>query len=187
MGVFMQDYNRFIVNSTPTLYSLNFLNPFHPMVTMAVTIEYPLLPLPQPNDEPQPEYTINDYYAIGFAHKPFLEDGENGIFWFTFDFLKQLAINNISYKNLDTITWKFLVSLYIAHYMEMFIRDFKDEANKSSTEPELVEKDYHMKNLDKVGDNEFRATSYGLRFWHKYEAIGSWTLKGTNYKRIKHE
>ena len=44
MGLYKDGCNSFRLFSTPNQFSMNLLNPFHPMVTMLVTIKYPLLP-----------------------------------------------------------------------------------------------------------------------------------------------
>lgn len=184
MGMFLERYNSFVVFSTPNLYSMNFLNPFHPMVTMGVTIEFPLFPYIEEPEVPTPDFELKDFYVVGYSLKVFLEMGEDSILFFAYEFYKDMAIKNIQFKYIqDEHNWKHLVALYISHYLSQFIDDLKDEQNLNSLD-DRVEKTYKVTEIERMEKNEFYSTGYGIRFYKKYESYGDNILKGTKYKRI---
>lgn len=185
MGLYVEDYNRFLTYSTPNQFAMNFLNPFHPMVTMAVTIEFPLLP--NPTDESVwddiPIFTLNDFIGYCQPFEQLIRD-ENDFLYNAFVLYRALAINNIQYGNVkDEVNWRFLVANYIGHYMTLHVEDLKDPNLRYSLNESPVEKTYKVEDIQFISKNEFYATPYGIRFWDKYSVIGRWVWKGYRTKR----
>lgn len=186
MGLYVDGYNSFRVFSTPNQFAMNFLNPFHPLVTMKVTIDFPLLPnIEETNKKWKevPPFTLVDFLGYCQPFERLLED-ENSFLYNAFLLYRALAINNIQYGNVkDEINWKFLISMYIGHYLELHLEDLKDSENKYSLENTSVEKKYTVQDLAILEKNEFMKTSYGIRFWEKYKIIGAFVFKGHRKQR----
>ena len=184
MGLYMEGYNTFLLYSTPNQFSVNYLNPFHPMVTMAVTIQYPLLPNFDSDEFSEtPTFELSDFLGYCSVFNEFL-DNENALLYPTFTLYRALAINNIRYANVkDELNWRFLIAHYIGHYLTMHLEDLKDINNKYSLNQETVERSYKVEDLKLLGENEFLKTAYGIRFWDKYKIIGKWVFKGYRTQR----
>lgn len=186
MGLFVDDYNSYKMFSTLNQFSINFMNPFHPMVTMVVTIEYPVLPDPD-NAETEwdtiPLFTINDFLGYCQPFEPLLED-ENSFLYNAFLLYRALAINNIQYGNIkDEINWKYLVAMYIGHYLDMHIDNLKDIDNRYSLNQSPKEQRYKVEELRMMSQNEFDVTPYGRLFWSKYKVYGNMIFKGHRTQR----
>jgi hypothetical protein len=186
----IEGYNTFLLNCTLNQFHLEFLNPFSVGSLMSVTINYPVLDDvddSQSEYDTPPSYTLKDFYVVGSAFQPFLEDEENSFLFKAFEMYRYLALNDILYGNVrDEVKWRYLVSLYIAHRLEIHIEDLKDDANRKSLNGEVTEKVYSVDRLSVYTKNEFYMTSYGIRFWNTYEPIGKWVFKGHRSQRGKY-
>jgi len=186
MSLYVDGYNQFSLFSTPNQFSMNFLNPFHPMVTMVVSIEFPVLPDPDSADEEWatiPQFTLNDFLGYGQPFESLLED-ENSFLYNAFLLYRALAINNIQYGNVkDEVNWKYLVAMYIGHYMDIHVENLKDIDNRYSLNQSPREQRYKVEDLKMLNENEFMQTSYGRLFWSKYSIIGNLVFKGYRTQR----
>ena len=185
MGMYVDGYNKFLIYSTPNQFAMNFLNPFHPMARMVVKIEFPILPNMNDKDawKDIPLFTLDDFLGYCQPFEPLLED-EDSFLYHAFLLYRALAINNVQYGNVkDEINWKYLVAMYIGHYLELHIEDLKDKNNRYSLNEETNEKTYKVEELAMMSKNEFMRTSYGIHFWEKYKIIGSFVFKGHRKQR----
>jgi len=187
MGYYPIDgYNTFLTNCTPNQFSGTYLNPYSVGSTMSITINFPLLSdISEEEDwEDTPDYELSDFYSvIGYPFKEFLDD-ENSFLYSAFELYRTLAINDIQYGNVkDENNWKRLLSLYIAHYLEIHLEDLKDISNKRTLSKETNELEYSVEKLSLITKNEFYRTSYGIQFWNRYSVIGSWVFKGHRTQR----
>lgn len=168
---------------TPTQYSINLLNPYHPMAYMAITVNFPVLP-DYTIEEEQPELTLNDFFSFVPAFREHLDKGIDSILYSTFVAYRDIAVRIIKFNVIkDDGLWKQLVSLYLAHELTLVIRDLKDEANLTSFEGENNELNYHIKELDKTERNVFYLTPYGFRFWQRYDPIAKMDIIGSRTSR----
>jgi len=184
MGLYMDGYNSFRLFSTPNQFAINMLNPYHPMVTMVVTIDYPLLP----NIEDEtwtnvPSFELEDFLGYCGVFREFLEDTNASLFPM-YTLYRALAINNVQWGNIkDELNWRFLVAHYIGHYLTLTLDDFRDMDGRYTLDSEVKEKKYTIKELKAMGMNEFETTPYGIRFWDKYQVYGRMAWKGHRLQR----
>lgn len=184
MGLYMDGHNKFRLFSTPNQFSINFLNPFHPMVTMVVTIDYPLLP----NIEDEtwvdiPSFNLSDFLGYCSVFREFLED-ENSFLYPIYTLYRALAINNIQWGNVkDELNWRVLVAHYIGHYLTLNLDDLRDMDGRYTLDSEVKEKKYSIKDLGEIGKNEFMSTPYGIRFWQFYEPYARKVWRGFRTQR----
>lgn len=184
MGLYVEGLNRFSLYSTPNQFSMNFMNPFHPMVTMVVSIEFPVLPnIEDTTWNEIPQFTLNDFLGYCQPFEPLLED-ENSFLYNAFLLYRALAVNNIQYGNVkDKIVWKYLVAMYIGHYLDMHVENLKDIDNRFSLNQAPREQKYKIDELKMMSENEFIQTPYGRLFWDRYKVIGSLVFKGHRKQR----
>lgn len=187
MGYYpIEGYNTFLTNCTLNQFSGTYLNPYSVGSQMAITIEFPVLP--DINSETDwddiPNYELEDFTSvIGRSFKPYLED-ENSFLYVAFELYRALALNDIQYGNVkDEENWKRLVSLYIAHYLQIHMQDLKDMANERTLNPTDKELEYSVDKLAFMSKNEFYRTPFGVQFWNRYKVIGSWVFTGHRTQR----
>ena len=184
MGLYMDGYNSFRLFSTPNQFAMNFLNPFHPMVTMVVTIEYPLLPnIDDDTWADTPSFELTDFLGYCSVFKELL-DNQNATLYPVYTLYRALAINNIQWGNIkDEVNWRFLVAHYIGHYLTLVLDDLRDMDGRYTLDAEPSEKKYKIKELKDMAKNEFETTPYGIRFWQMYSIYGRMVWKGYRTQR----
>lgn len=185
MGLYQEGHNSFRLFSTPNQFSMNLLNPFHPMVTMLVTIKYPLLPdIDDDTWKDIPSFDLSDFLGYCSLFRELLED-ENSTLYPIYTLYRALAINNIQWGNIkDELNWRFLVAHYIGHYLTLVLDDLRDMEGRYTLDSEqTVTKQYTVEELRLVSSNEFLATPYGIRFWNIYKIYGRMVWKGARHQR----
>lgn len=180
--------NTYFTTETYNQHMIHYLNPFHPMFNMKVTIEYPLIPdYSQLNEKLViPEVNLGDIFAI-MPHIRDELDKMNDLL-VMFEFLLKMAKNIVVYEIVkDETMYQYLVALHTAHHITMHIRDLKDEANLISLNNEDVEKNYYIKDLTSImehgKDDTFYLTTYGKRFLEIYIPLMEWSFKGSINRR----
>ena len=166
-------FNSYYTNEGMNSLLLNIIDPLGYFANFVVTIESPVFPSVSTVEEEQPDYLLSDFLLWCRPLKEYLKDEESS-FYPLFIALSELAKERIRFTNVKSGTiWKRLVSMYVAHYMELTIQSWKDEANRLSLNPYDKEKDYKY---DMVLGNtvfeEFKTTSWGRQFWHEYKPYG---------------
>lgn len=174
------NYGDFIeyTNLTYNQYTINYLNPFHPLSRIRATFEYPHFDnknVEKPNVEPSEVLKLFPQYRELFE--------EQGEIYTMFLFLLDFSKNMVSYEIVsEDNMFKHLVVLHTAHHLQLHIRDWKDEANLVSHNNEVVEKNYYLKDmiefLDKGEKDSFYLTIYGKRFIEYYGNLTELHIKG---------
>lgn len=169
MSVFIEGNNKFLVNDTPKGLVLNFLNPYHPLTTMVVTIEYPVLPSVKEKEKEAPIIEVQEVIDYLPEYREFFE--EETELYHLFRVLLRVATHMVSFEIVgDEEIYRYLVALYAGHLFEMHLRDLKDEANRASMNEEVKEKNYHIDSLEQIGTpslkKELFGTVKGIRFYN---------------------
>lgn len=152
--------------SSNELY-LDLFNPFGYMQNLAVQIVSPLFPTYEDSLEDEPEYDLEDFLVWGKAFEEYLNDGEDSFLYPLFYALTILAKLRVRWDMVgEEAIWKQMISLYIAHYLELHIDLLKDEANRISLNAYEKDKDhkYEMEVGGQVYD-DFKSTKYGRIFY----------------------
>lgn len=159
---------------------LELFNPFSYMSTLAVQIVSPLLPSYDEELGDEPDYELSDFLVWAKPFEQYLEEGENSFLYPLFYALTILAKLRVRWVSIgNEHIWKQLVSLYIAHYLELHLQILKDEANRLSLNPYDKDKDY--KYTMEVGGQvfeDFKTTHYGRMFWFIYQPFGRYSVWG---------
>lgn len=162
---------------------LDLVNPFSYMSTLAVEIVSPLFESLEDELGDQPEFTMDDFLVWGKAFEPFLEDGTDSALYPLYYALSELAKVRVRWLLIgEEKIWKQLISLYVAHYLELHLAILKDEANRLSMNPYEKDKDY--KYTMEVGGQtfeDFKETRYGRMFFFIYAPYGRMEHWGVNY------
>lgn len=182
MYMFNEKWNTYFTKESPNEFFINYLNPFNPAFRMAITITYPLLPyIGNPNENIKlPEVGAGDILGLFPQYRELIE--QNGDVSVMLAFLIDLSKEMVSYKVVNNNNiYKYLVVLHTAHNLELHIRDMKDEANLISLNNEVVEKNYHFKDLIelfKTGEKDsFNLTMYGRKFIEIYYPLAIADMK----------
>ena len=181
MSMPKEGYNSYYTVMTPTQYMINLLNPYHPMVTSRITIEFPIFPKigDSEDDYVTPSFELDDFFAYTPAFRQHLMEGIESILYPTFVAYRDIALNIVRLKVIkDELLWRQLVSLYLAHELTVVIRDLKDEANMTSFNGEVQEKNYYIPEIEKMGKQYFNHSPYGIRFWLRYEPFANLHVVG---------
>lgn len=168
-----EGYNSFFAGGSLNNIMLQLLNPLGVMSNYIVTIESPIFPAIPPVVEDEPEYTMADFLLWCRPMKEYLEDEESS-FYPLFLALSEIAKLRLRWGIVESgPIWKRLLSLYVAHYMELTIQSWKDEANRMSLNGYDKDKDYKYELvLGNTVLEEFKTTSWGRQFWHEYKPYG---------------
>ena len=174
-----------MINTHPgNQFYLRLINPYDPVMWNFSIFFEPPEPLPEIE---YPEYTIEDFLktdAIEFLG--YVESGKtlNPLF----GAFKEIATSLVNYELVgqDDNIWKRLVSLYIAHNLEMAMARMKNQADEISLTPEKSsDKKIEYKCGTLEGD-DLRVTKYGYAFWSLYKPylrfrfFGVYTPRGYN-------
>lgn len=179
--------NQIYTTSSYNEYMINYLNPFHPMFNMVVTIHHPILPdLTKEVKKEIPDVNLRDIFVLMPHFRDELEKMND--VYIMFEYLLALSKKMVSYEVVaDKDIYKYLVSLHTAHHISQHIRDLKDEANLISLNDEDVEKNYYIKDmsnlLEKGVKDSFYLTNYGKRFLEIYVPMLEWSFKGSISRR----
>jgi hypothetical protein len=165
-------------------FFLRIINPYDPIM-WDFTIFLPPEAPPEPIEKP--EYSIDDFLktdAVEFLG--YVEPGKtlNPLF----EAFKSIAISMVNYELVgqDDSLWKHLVSLYIAHNMEMAMARLKNQADEISLTPEKDKEKKIEYSCGNIEGSEFMATKYGFAFWTiyrhylKFRFWGVYTPRGYN-------
>ena len=181
MATFIEGNNSFKVKTSENGININYLNPYHPLSTMVVTIKYPVLPSVVEEVLKAPEVEISDVIDYLPDLREHLEiEGE---LYHLFRVLLIVASKSVSFDIVrDEDIYKYLVALYAGHMFELHLRDLKDEARRSSGNEEVVEKEYQVKNLENMGTPSFKQDLYttikGMRFYGMYLPLVQNSVRG---------
>lgn len=179
MGIPFESQSTYYTDSkNQALFEL--VNPFSDMSLFAIQITYPVLPtIDETEFDENPTFEVSDFLVWAKAFKEHLVETDSFLYPM-FDGMKQIAINVVHYALIkDEHQWRQLVSLYIAHYLEVLITAMKDEGNHVSLNEYSKEKDNHLEMA--VGNmtfEEFKSTIYGRMFWHLYKPFGQFAFWG---------
>lgn len=154
---------------TPRNYDyVRVLNPFDP-VMWGFDIRIPKEP---EEDEEKPEFTMEDFAPINAPEfEGFIEEGKslNPLY----KAFEAIATDMVSFKLIgeNESLWKFLVSMYIGHHLEMAMARFKNQADEISLAPEKdKEKKIEYKvDYPKYEQQNFQQTKNGFVFWTTYK------------------
>ena len=165
-----------------TIY-LNTLNPLGVMANFVVTIEAPTFPSIDPEIEEEPTYSLGDFLIWAPMLEEYLRDKEDSAFFNYFMAMSAIAKTRVRWSVIqEKHIWKRLISYYIAHHMEVFINQLKDEANRMSLHGYDKEKDYKLE--FEVGNevyDELKTTTWGRIFWQEWQPYGRFQIFGLNY------
>ena len=165
---------------------LRFLNPFDTMFWVDFDIFFP--GEGDPDVEEKPEYSEDDFlktYASEFLG--YIEQGKT--LHPLFLAFKSISINLVSYELVgkDENLWKLLVSLYIAHQMELAMARLKNQADEVSLTPEKPKDKKITYSIESPNlPNQLQSTKYGMAFWQSYSPylkfrfFGLYTNRGFN-------
>ena len=166
-------FNSFVTSSGLNELMLNIIDPLGYFANFIVTIESPVFPSIPSEEEEQPDYELSDFLLWCRPLKEYLQDEESS-FYPLFLALSEIAKLRLRFSTVKNgVIWKRMISLYIAHYMELTIQSWKDEANRLSLNPYQKEKDYTYEMV--IGNtvlDEFKTTHWGRQFWHEYKPYG---------------
>jgi hypothetical protein len=180
MGMPIEGRNSYFTTEGFNTIILDVVNPLGIMANYQVTIQSPVLPsFPQDEFETPPDFELSDFLVWGRAFRDYLSEEESFLMPI-YTVLEELAKEAIRYNLIRSeARYKQLVALYIAHYMEIMLHAFKDEANNASLNPFDKEKD-HKKEfvLGNEVFEDFKTTTYGKIFWHLYKPYGQWRFLG---------
>lgn len=155
-------------------FYLRLINPYDPIMWDF----YGIAPeVDEPEEIVPPDYTIDDFlkvHAVEFLG--YIEEGKtlNGLF----EAFKLIATRTVSYELVgqDDELWKHLVSLYIAHHLEMAMGRMKNQADEISLSPEKPKEKKIEYKFNPTTEENFDVTKYGFAFWQVYK----------NYARFRH-
>lgn len=159
---------------------LELLNPFSYSSTLAIQIVSPLFPTYDDTLGDEPEYGLDDFLVWGKAFEEYLSEGEDSFLYPLFYALTILAKLRVRWTIIgEENIWKQMVSLYIAHYLELNIDLLKDEANRISLNAYEKDKDhkFEMEVGGKVFE-DFKTTKYGRIFWFLWSPYGRMQIWG---------
>ncbi len=158
-------------------FYLRLLNPYDP-VYWAYEVKLPSEAAPI---IVKPDYEIEhflDVFAVEFLG--YIEEGQTlHELWEVF---KRIAVSLVDYEILgeDEDLWRYLVSLYIAHNMEMSMARMKNQADEISLTPEKPKEKkivYTVSDPNSVSEALLQ-TKYGFAFWSAYKPYLNWVFKG---------
>lgn len=156
------------------------VNPFSNMSLYAIQIIYPVLPTIDGTEyDENPTFEVSDFLVWAKAFKEHLEE-EDSFLYPMFNGVKQIATSVIHYGLIrNEHQWRQLVSLYMAHYLEILITAMKDEGNHVSLNAYNKDKDNHLEMaIGNITFEEFKSTIYGRMFWHLYQSFGKFAFWG---------
>ncbi len=159
---------------------INMLDPMGYFANFAVQVIAPLFPSVPTIIPDEPDFELSDFLVWVRPLKEYLDDGEDSSFYPLYLVLSTLAKERIRWTYIQNeIIWKRLIALYVAHYMELTINSWKDEANRMSLNPYQKEKDYKY-TLEVGGQafEDFKETQWGRQFWFEYRPYGQFVIWG---------
>lgn len=177
--------SRIYVGSSVNQLYLNLLNPYHHFSwsKVYVDVEWPVFDdtsiiesdykgsgLTKEEYENATYFDLNTFIeSYGLTFKEYLESEDSILYPFFLDLVNEAkAIIRFSWFG---VRWKRLVSLYIAHQLELFLETIKDVGlNRSLNSASIV--DNGNEGSVKVKKEELHAfdrTVYGVIFWREYE------------------
>jgi len=190
------DYqSKIYVGSSVNQLFLNLLNPYHHFSLSKVTIDVqaPVFNsfgimeddfkgsgLSKEQYENVTYYDTNVFtQSWGMAWKEFLEE-QNSILYPMFLDLVNEAKAYIRYSLIkDEFKWKKLVSLYIAHHLELFMEILKDALNDRSANARVVDERENRKiTIENKVLKDYETTLYGRLFWSEYKPLGKRLIWG---------
>jgi|GEM_PF-3769404 len=144
-----------------------FLNPFDPMFWIDFDLEYEK----DEYKEDKPEYTYDDFVDVfGVEFWGYIEEGNTlHPLWKAF---RHISVDLISYDLVgkDEDLWKFLVSMYLGHQLELAMARLKNTADEISLTPEKPSDKkitYKISNPQSIPE-QLQVTKYGFIFWQTY-------------------
>lgn len=176
-------YNTYYSLDGYNTLMLDVINPFGYFYNFAVTIEAPTFPSLDPDIEEEPNFELSDFLLWCLPMREYLEDGESSTFYPLYQALLVLAKTRVRWLLIyEEVIWKRLVSLYIAHYLEININAMKDEANRMSLNGYEKDKDYKYE--FEVGGEVFKdlqTTLWGRQFYFEFKPYAKFEHWGINY------
>lgn len=169
-----ENYNQVITGNNLNELFIDIINPYGFMTNFAVQVIAPTYPSIPTVDPEEPAYALSDFLIWARPFKEYLNEGTDSAFYPLWLVMLELGKTKVRWSVVQEATiWKRLLSLYIAHYMELTLQTWKDESNKNSLNPEDADKKVKVELV--VNDlvaNEYMKTIYGQMFWHEYKEFG---------------
>ena len=157
-------------------FYLRLINPYDP-VMWDFSI-FTTAPTPIPEVE-YPDYDITDFLntdAVEF--QGYIEEGMT--LHPLYKAFEKVATSLVNYEILgeDEGLWKHLVSMWIAHNLEMAMARMKNQADEISLTPEKHEDKKITYKCSEMEGSEFMVTKYGFTFWTIYEKFAKFRFWG---------
>lgn len=167
-------------------FFLRLINPYDPVMwNFSIFTTHPT-PIPEVE---YPDYYIEDFlktHAVEF--QGYIEEGMtlNPLY----KVFEKIATSLVNYVLLgeDEDLWKHLVSLWIAHNLEMAMARMKNQADEISLTPEKSEDKKITYNCGELEGSDLMVTKYGFAFWSvykpflKFRFFGVYTPRGLDDK-----
>lgn len=190
------DYDsKIYVGSSVNQLFLNLLNPYHHFSWSKVTVnvEWPVFDSfgIEENDYrgsglTREQYDNMTYYdeniftlSWGLPFKEFLDSKDSIIYPMFIDLVNE-AKAYIRYSIFkDQHKWRKLVSLYIAHHLELFMEIIKDVHNDRSMNVRVTDEQEHRKiTIGQEVMKNYDTTVYGRLFWQEYKPLAKYVIWG---------
>ena len=152
----------------PNQYYLRLINPYDPV--MHLGFEF-YLPRDIPDPPEPPEYTIEEFVnSYGQEFYNLVEDGRtlnpiiNGFIMIARKMIDWELLNE------DEPMYKYLVSMFVGHHLEMALGRMKNQGDEISLTPEKPKEkkiEYKINKLEQ--ESTYEATKYGFAFWQVYK------------------
>ena len=164
-----------MATTTPNQFYLRIINPYDPIMYLGMDVFYPL-PEVEP-DIPPPEFTKADFIKeFGHEFYELISDAEIDEPHKTLDpmfgaFLK-IGKSMVDFDILghDEELWKYLVSMFTGHHLQMAISRLKNQADEISLTPEKSDDKKINYKINKIEqESGYESTMYGYAFWHTYK------------------
>lgn len=169
-------------------YYIDDFNMYHmqaiiPYTTYQYRVEvlFPTYMVEKPKRTP-PNVEIHDISGWLLSIQDEISD-ENSILYHLTRMLIEVARGVIDYDYCgDDASYKQIVAYYVGHYLQLHLKDIKDEQQKMSLNPELKDdvEPTEIKKIELLDKDfgDFKATLFGRLFWGRYGAVGGFVAGG---------
>ncbi len=179
----MAGYPHIETKAHANMEYIRVLNPFDPIMW---GFDLRWFPPTEKEPEDKPEFTIDDFSPKRAPQfEGFIEEGQS--LHPLYKAFEKIAVHMISYELVgkDEELWKFLVSMYIGHHLEMAMARFKNQADEISLAPEKdkEKKIEYQVDYPKYETQLFQQTKHGFAFWQIYKNFAKFRFFGVYTNR----
>ena len=157
-------------------FYLRLLNPFDPVMwDFSIFTSDPII-IPEVE---YPDYDIDDFLKVNAVEFiGYVEPGKT--LHPLYKAFEKVATSLVNYEILgeDEELWKHLVSMWIAHNLEMAMARMKNQADEVSLTPEKAEEKKITYKCTEMEGSEFMVTKYGFAFWSIYKHFAKFRFWG---------